>query len=110
MKKWFDHKIGGQTWNIYLVSPNSKHLKLSGNHLYGMCHYDACRIYISNGLATGLREDTVLHELTHAWLRVSGADEAYGANYELDELLVTRLTPILHRSLSDLGFTLPPLP
>lgn len=102
------HYIGGQRWTIYLASPNSKHLvSENGDRLNGHCFYDACRIYINRDLNEGALYDTLLHELLHAWLRVSAADTVYNQDGELDEKLVSALTPIMHRSLSDLGFKFP---
>lgn len=108
MTRWFAHYIGGQKWAIYLVSPNSKHLKQDGCKLQGGCDYERCRIYINRDLAEGALQDTTLHELVHAWLWVSGAGKAYENDYEKDEDLVGALTPIMHRSLLEFGFRLPP--
>lgn len=106
--KWIALFIGGQRWSVFLVSPKSKRLKdANGDPASGLCDYDKCRIYISNALDDGAREDTLLHELLHALLFVSGADKAYGGDPTKDESLVTALTPVLHRLLKDLGFRFP---
>ncbi len=108
MKKWFVHYIGGQKWTIYLVSPNSKFLQGDdGSTCHGHCFYDECKIFINRDLNEGALYDTLLHELLHAWLRVSTADAVYGQDPAKDEDLVRALTPIMHRSLSDLGFKFP---
>lgn len=107
MKIWFKTQIGGQAWTIYLVSPNSKHLVVDGDLLDGKCVYPYCKIYIRNDMAEGATHDTLVHELLHAWVWVSGAGEVYENDYEKDERLVSRLTPYLHRGILDLGGKLP---
>jgi hypothetical protein len=66
--KWLDIHIGGQAWTVHLVPPKSKHLQGS---LGCIPTGDANRIYISNALASGAREDTLLHEILHAAIYVS---------------------------------------
>lgn len=107
--KWLVFFIGGQKWNVFLVSPTSKHLKNDEhcNFLGGKCDYQKCRIYISKALDEALREDTLLHELLHALLFVTGAEKVYDCDGEKDETLVSALTPTLHRLLKDLGFRFP---
>lgn len=106
--KWLALHVGGQKWSVYLVSPKSRRLlRDDGTYALAHCFYDECRIYISRTLDEGAREDTLLHELLHALLFVSGADKAYGGDAEKDEDLVGALTPMLHRLLKDLGFRFP---
>lgn len=106
--KWLALFIGGQKWSVYLVSPKSKYLRDDdGSTLEGVCLYDRCRIYINRDLDESAREDTLLHELMHALLYVSGGDKAYGRDHTKDEQLVGALTPMLHRLLKDLGFRFP---
>jgi hypothetical protein len=106
--KWLAVHVGGQRWGVHLVSPRSKHLvNDEGTRLVGKCDYDRCRIYISSALDAPAREDTLLHELLHAALYVSGAEEAYGKEHAAEERLVTSITPVLHRLLRDLGFRFP---
>lgn len=107
MKLWVSPHIGGQQWKVYLVSPRSHHLKEQGKCLAGKCDYPNCRIYISQAQDPQLREDTLLHELLHAALFVSAADQVYEGDPEKDEVLVAALTPCLHRLLKDLGFKFP---
>lgn len=112
MKKWFTHHIGGQKWTIYLVSPKSKKLVASdGDECNGIIpSFEHCAIYINRDLEDGMLYDTLLHELLHAWLRVSNAAAEYDYDPVKDERIVSALTPMMHRSLGDLGFKFPPRP
>lgn len=105
--KWLATFVGGQRWSVYLVSPNSKHLLVDGEYKAGTCDYVRCRINIANDLDEQAREDTLLHEFIHALLYVTGAQKAYGNSYEAEELLVSAITPSMHRLLKDLGFRFP---
>lgn len=108
MTKWLALHIGGQRWSVHIVSPKSKHLvDEEGVRHVGRCVYVASRIYISSELSESVREDTLLHELLHALLYVSGAEAAYGKSAKLEEQLVSALAPMLHRLLRDLGFRFP---
>jgi hypothetical protein len=102
---WMKIHVGGQLWKVYLVSP--KHKKLKGGDLNGSCHYEESKIYISKALDGEARDDTLLHELLHALMFVTGADKAYGGDAVKEEALVSALTPALHRVLVDLGFRVP---
>lgn len=100
--------VCGQKWTLHLVRPKNKNLRSSsGQYLSGQCFYDRCRIYLADDQSGEALEDTILHELLHALLHVSGAEEAYGRDADKDEHLVTALTPHLHRLLKDLGFQFP---
>lgn len=105
MKLWQTLLIGGQMWRVYLVGPRSR--KLRAGLEVGKAEYATNKIYISSTAPDGVREDTLLHELLHVALHVSGADKVYDEDPELDERLVTALTPTLHRLLLDLGFVFP---
>ena len=105
--KWLALHVGGQKWGVYLVPPTSKHLLDGDDSCVGRCDYEHSRIYVSRALDEPAREDTLLHELLHALLFVSGAEAAYGKSPKAEELLVAALTPILHRLLKDLGFRFP---
>lgn len=104
---WLRFRIGGQRWAVEIVSPRSKFLvDEDGSHV-GRCVYERCRIYLSRDLESAAREDALLHELLHALLYVSGADEHYGKSAKVEERIVGALTPHLHRLLVDLGMRLP---
>lgn len=107
--KWLVVFLGGQRWTVSLVSPKSRNLKddETGEYLSGRCVYTKCQIYIAKDLDEQAREDTLLHELLHALLHVSGAEAAYGGDAQIDEDIVKALTPMLHRLLKDLGFRFP---
>jgi hypothetical protein len=109
MRRWLTVTIGGQEWGVYLASRRSKYLR--GRERYvGRAVYEQCRIYILSTAPDGVREDTLLHELLHVMLHVSGADKAYGGDVEADEAIVTAVAPYLHRLVKDLGFTFPTPP
>lgn len=105
--KWLDLRIGGQRWAVHLVSPKSKYLVDDEGVHVGRCVYEKCRIYVSSALDPEARDDTLLHELLHALLFVTGAEKVYGGNARAEERLVSALTPTMHRLLSDLGFRFP---
>ncbi len=106
--KWLALHVGGQAWAVYLVSPNSKYLVgEDGRRLLGQCDFERCRISISKDLDEGAREDTLWHELLHALLFVTGADDVYRGSARAEERLVKALTPAMHRLLKDLGFQFP---
>lgn len=105
MTKWLSIHIGGQVWGVYLVSPRSKHLQ--NTELAGLCDTEKCRIFISKDLDSQAREDTLLHELFHALLYVTGAGKVFGGDEEKEEGFVLALTPVAHRLLKDLGFRFP---
>lgn len=108
MTRWLALHLGGQKWNVYLVSPRSKYLRTdTGGLCIGRCFYDKCRIYLSRSLEGSAREDALLHELLHALLYVTGAESAYNGSAEADEHIVGALTPALHRLLKDMAFEFP---
>jgi hypothetical protein len=107
MRRWLPVFIGGQRWSVLLCSPRSKHLKKDGCKCVGICNYEKNKIYISSELNSEAREDTLLHEVLHALLHVTGAEAAYDGDAGKDEDLVKALTPALHRLLKDLGFKFP---
>ncbi len=106
--KWLSLHIGGQKWSVYLVAGSSKHLREEdGSLLDGRTYYETCRIYVARDIDAEAREDTLLHELLHAMLHVSGANAAYGKDVEQEERIVAPLVPCMHRLLKDLGFRFP---
>ena len=104
-------QIGGQRWKIKLVHPGNCHLIGDGGApLHGCCELAKCTIYISKALCEDAREDTLLHELLHAVVYVTGAGEAAFAGVPaIEEALVGTLTPTLHQVLRDFGFRFPRL-
>lgn len=116
--KWLALHIGGQDIGVHLVKATDPRLE-DGIGLYDP---DLGRIYISNALEPGPREDTLFHELDHAVNEISGSnnllfgavraarkqgDAADAAAFALEETLVRARTPIWHRLLKDLGFQFP---
>lgn len=103
--KWKTFFIGGQKWTVWLVSPKSKHL--AKTELAGLCDVETCKIYISRALDEQAREDTLLHELLHALLYVTGAGKIFEDDSDAEENFVLAMTPVMHRLLKDLGFRFP---
>lgn len=104
--KWLSLHLGGQLWGIYLVNPGNHRLVEDGERLLGCTYQDECRIYLARGLSDQVLEDTLLHELLHAALHVSGAALVINSHSK-EEAIVRDLTPVLHRLLKDLGYRFP---
>jgi hypothetical protein len=101
--KWLSVRVGGQRWRVDLVKGNSRHFE--GEDCYGITLSDKCRIYIAKEQDEQAREDTLLHELMHAALHVSGASQKLTDGTEED--IVRGLVLVLHPLLKDLGFRFP---
>lgn len=106
---WLKPHIGGQLWRVYLVGPRTRFLldEDTGDRLLGKCDYARCKIYVSKALDESARSDVLWHELMHALLHVTGAEQVYGGDPKKDERLVSTVTPAMHRLLCDLGFRFP---
>lgn len=108
MTLWLRVRIGGQRWKIFLVSPRSKFLiDENGDRLDGLCEYDTCRIFINRDLSEDVFHDTLLHELMHAILHVSGATKFYKDSHKKDECVCGSVAPYLHSVLNEMGVKLP---
>lgn len=107
MTRWLALHVGGQKWSIYLVSPKSKYLLSEGESCQGICEFKTCKIYLDRSLSDPVLEDTLIHELLHASLYVSGGDDAYNKSAKIEEHIVRALTPCWHRILKDLGLRFP---
>lgn len=105
--KWLSLRIGGQRWGVYVVASGNPNLRHAGKRCMGVCDPVKCRIYISRDQSQASLEDTLLHELLHATLKVTGADEAYARAEQVEEDIVKPVTPVLHGLLLDLGFVFP---
>ena len=108
MTKWKSFFIGGQKWAVYIVSAKSKFLQKT--ELAGLCDVEKCKIYISRDLDAQAREDTLLHEILHALLYVTGCGKVFEGtpdSEKAEEDFVLSMTPVLHRLLKDLGFKFP---
>ena len=113
--KWLTIRFGGQNWRVDLVKGTSRHF--GGEELYGRCYYDRCRIYVAKEQDEQAREDTLLHEVLHAALHVSGgrqeiidAVEGEDIAERIEEKVVRGLVLVLHPLLKDLGFRFPKVP
>lgn len=123
MKTWLRLHIGGQVFKVVVVSPRSKWLiDHKGERVAGRTWVDHCLIAINRELNDQAREDTLLHELLHAAVYVSGGWSAIqrvtaapaaseenvdDAAQAVEDDIVHPLAPILHRLLKDLGFRFP---
>ncbi len=108
MKPWLRLHVGGQLWSVYLIE-RGKYLGASDS---GACCPNQCSIYVRKSLSDSSRDDTLLHELLHSVLFVSGGSrELYelcgDAAPAVEERIVGAMTPILHKILLDLGFQFP---
>lgn len=107
--KWLQLHVGGQKWSVHLVKPHVKALEGAA----GITYPERCQIYISSALDPAARDDTLLHELLHAALYVSGGCNVFAASCKsgqadnAEEQVVLGLAPMLHRVLKDLGFRFP---
>ena len=60
-------KINGETWKIFLVSPNHPMvMRENGQYALGSCDDISKGIYIIDGLETNKFKKVLCHELTHA--------------------------------------------
>ena len=103
---WLRLRIGGQAWGAYLVNPGHRRLLDEHEHVYGIAYPEEGRIYLSRGQTESALEDSLVHELLHATMAVSGAGHAIG-DAAKEETVVRALTPVWHRLLLDLGLRFP---
>ena len=109
--RWLKLHVGGQLWTVDVV--RAAHPDLDDGE--GVCLFEKCRILISRDLSPEARDETLLHELLHAAMHVSGArktvhglaEAAGGEGDEAEERFVRGLTPVLHRLFRDMGFVFP---
>ena len=59
-------KINGETWRIFLVSPNHPILYTNGSYTLGACDNVTHSIYINENLSSHKMKKVLCHELTHA--------------------------------------------
>lgn len=108
--KWFTYPVGGQTWTHHRVKPGSKFLAKGEK---GTIHFEKSVIHLSSELEGAALDEVLLHEWVHAAFQVSGAAaklvEAVGAAtaHALEEELVGRITPLVHRIMVDHGAVFP---
>lgn len=105
--KWLAVHVGGQRFRVHLVPPD--HPALEGEN-YGSTDHAKSEIFVERRLSQSATEDTLLHELLHAAMDVSGATHVLNDDRDVEEAVVRALTPVLHRLLLDLGFSFPRVP
>lgn len=74
-------KIGHYDWNVELVDSTDKDLE---DKYDGRCTYGTMRIAVKNDLDPQVIKETLLHELTHAYLCMAGRYRQ--TKFEVDEL------------------------
>lgn len=85
-------KVCGINYKVELVD----FIDVAGERNYqGMCHFDQTKIEILSSLSDQRKEQTFIHELTHAIFYEAGYDEQ-------DEDMVNRVGIVLHQVLKDL--------
>ena len=99
-------EIGTERWTAYLVSKKNKRMTdPEGDVCEGRIFYDERKIFINQDIPESARAHTLFHEIIHAVLWVSGANKVYNCDDKKDELIVSAITPILHRLVTDFGFS-----
>ena len=84
-------KVGGVTYDVV----EKEYIELSGGRNYqGVCCYGDTEIQIIKSLSAERKEQTLVHELTHAIFYEAGFEEQ-------DEDMINRLSIVLHQVLQD---------
>lgn len=66
-------KINGRKWQVLLVDEENKALCNDDESITcGITHFQRNKIYINETIEETLMRDTIIHELTHAYLFVYG--------------------------------------
>lgn len=63
-----EFKILDKKWTMQQVQPTDKSLFLDGGYCMGVCYYSEREIYVNKELNLEVKTETLLHELTHAFL------------------------------------------
>lgn len=72
-------KINGLKWTVLFASRGDNILKLDDLQCMGVTDYFNLKIYLDGSISEELMRQTVIHELTHAFLF------SYGVHVECDE-------------------------
>lgn len=108
--KWFTYPVGGQAWTHHRVKPGTKYLAKGEK---GVITFEKSLIHLSSELEGPALDEVLLHEWMHAAFYVSGAAaklvEVLGETsaHSLEEEIVGRVTPLLHRIMVDHGAAFP---
>ena len=85
-------KVCGINYKVELV----EFIDVAGERNYqGMCHFDQTKIEILSSLSVQRKEQTFIHELTHAIFYEAGYDEQ-------DEDMINRVGIALHQVLNEI--------
>lgn len=73
MKKEIKHRIWDKDWTIKFVPKESPELKamVTGNAWWGIEDYENLTIYLANDIHPNAQRETLIHELTHAYMAIS---------------------------------------
>ena len=83
-------KINGETWRIFIVSPNHPKLRRSnGEYALGSCDDIAKGVYIVEGLDIRKFKKVLCHELTHAAMYSYNVDLTVEQEELLADLIAT---------------------
>lgn len=82
-------KVGPYGYRVTLIPP--------GGDTLGLCHLDSLTIQVQENQPLDIERDTVLHEVLHACLALTGHNLVLGADAE--EALIRALSPILLHTL-----------
>ena len=84
-------KVGGIKYKVELVD----YIDVAGERNFqGMCHFDQAKIEILSSLSDQRKEQTLIHELTHAIFYEAGYDEQ-------DEDMINRVGIVLHQVMKE---------
>ena len=60
--------INGQSWSIIEVDEKDDRLKVDDKECWGTCKYDCQHIYLCKQAMLGKKKQTLIHELSHAFV------------------------------------------
>lgn len=64
--------INNLEFEILKVERKNDNLIVEGTHRIGACHYDDCKIYLADYMSLQMLKNTLLHELSHAFISSHG--------------------------------------
>lgn len=74
MKKMYNFYIKSRRWKMVLVNDDDEVLERNEDEMSvcGITHFSKATIYINKDIDVDVMADTIIHELTHAYLFVYG--------------------------------------
>ena len=61
-------KINDFKWQVQFADRDNERLVLNGDKCLGVTYFDELQIFLSNDMADELCKQTIIHELTHAFI------------------------------------------